>query len=65
MRTSGLLVPTFRGVVYNLIAIAIARLTKCETLKHRVDRDVPIAICFLKYRAGTARSTLPEVLSIS
>jgi hypothetical protein len=32
---------------------------------HKVDRDVPIAIYFLTYRAGTARSTLPEVLSIS
>jgi hypothetical protein len=26
-----------------------------------VDRDVPIAIARLEYRAGTARSTLPEV----
>jgi hypothetical protein len=30
-----------------------------------VDRDVPIAISKLEYRAGTARSTLPEVCSLS
>jgi mRNA-degrading endonuclease toxin of MazEF toxin-antitoxin module len=30
-----------------------------------VDRDVPIAIYKLEYRAGTARSTLPDVGSIS
>ena len=30
-----------------------------------VDRDVPIAIYKLEYRAGTARSTWPDVSSIS
>jgi hypothetical protein len=29
-----------------------------------VDRDVPIAIARLEYRAGTARSTLPEVQNL-
>jgi hypothetical protein len=29
-----------------------------------VDRDVPIAIARLEYRAETARSTLPEVQSL-
>ena len=29
-----------------------------------MDRDVPIAIYRLEYRAGTARSTLPDVESI-
>jgi len=29
-----------------------------------VDRDVPIAIYRLKYRAGTARSTFPEIQNL-
>jgi hypothetical protein len=29
-----------------------------------VDRDVPIAIARLEYRAGTARSTLAEVQNL-
>jgi hypothetical protein len=29
-----------------------------------VDRDVPIAIYRFKYRAGTARSTFPEIQNL-
>jgi hypothetical protein len=32
-----------------------------QTFDRRVDRDVPIAISGLKYRARTARSTLPDL----
>ena len=35
-----------------------------QTFDPKVDRDVPIAISMLKYRAGTARSTFPDAQSL-
>jgi len=40
---------------------AETRPQKVSDFDCRVDRDVLIAIARVKYRAGTARSTLPDV----
>jgi hypothetical protein len=40
-------------------------MAKAQYFDRWVDRDVPIAIYHVKYRAGTARSTLPDMVNPS